>query len=70
MCKNSKSAQKSAQLRKSRVKVIDTSEMKGCVSMANIRENKKNGKVISFRFTVCKVCPVQSDDACQRYDYP
>ena len=21
--------------------------------MANIRENKKNGKVISFRFTVC-----------------
>ena len=27
--------------------------MKGCVSMANIRENKKNGKVISFRFTVC-----------------
>lgn len=38
--------------------------------MANIRENKKNGKVISFRFTVCKVCPVQSDDACQRYDYP
>ena len=53
MCKNSKSAQKSAQQRKSRVKVIDTSEMKGCVSMANIRENKKNGKVISFRFTVC-----------------
>ena len=53
MCKNSKSAQKSAQLRKSRVKVIDTSEMKGCVSMANIRENKKNGKIISFRFIVC-----------------
>jgi len=53
MRENSKSAQKSAQLRKSRVKVIDTSEMKGCVSMANIRENKKNGKVISFRFTVC-----------------
>ena len=53
MCENSKSAQKSAQLQKSYVKVIDTSEMKGCVSMANIRENKKNGKVISFRFTVC-----------------
>ena len=53
MCKNSKSAQKSAQLRKSRVKVIDTSEMKGCVSMANIRENKKNSKIISFRFIVC-----------------
>lgn len=35
------------------MKAIDTSEMKGCVSMANIRENKKNGKVISFRFTVC-----------------
>ena len=35
------------------MKVIDTPEMKGCVSMANIRENKKNGKVISFRFTVC-----------------
>ena len=53
MRENSKSAQKSAQLRKSRVKVIDTSEMKGCVSMANIRENKKNGKIISFRFIVC-----------------
>lgn len=35
------------------MKVIDTPEMKGCVSMANFRENKKNGKVISFRFTVC-----------------
>lgn len=27
--------------------------MKGCVSKANIRENKKTGKVISFRFIVC-----------------
>lgn len=24
-----------------------------CIKMANIRENKKNGKIISFRFTVC-----------------
>ena len=24
-----------------------------CIKMANIRENKKNGKIISFRFTAC-----------------
>ena len=44
---------KSAQLRKYRTKVIDTSEKKGCISMANIRENTKNGKVISYRFIAC-----------------
>ena len=71
MCKNSKSAQKSAQQRKSRVKVIDTSEMKGCVSMANIRENKKNGKVISFRFIVClyQEPPLQHGGSSYLYDY-
>ena len=24
-----------------------------CIKMANIRENKRNGKIISFRFTAC-----------------
>ena len=39
--------------RKKHEKVIDTSEKKGCISMANIRENTKNGKVISYRFIAC-----------------
>ena len=26
---------------------------KGCISMANIRENEKDGKIVSYRFTVC-----------------
>jgi len=34
-------------------KAVDALRKKGCVSMANIRENTKNGKVVSYRFTAC-----------------
>ena len=46
------SAQKSAQLRKRVIETIDTLERK-VYQMANIRENKRDGKLISYRFTVC-----------------
>ncbi len=43
---------KSAQRPKTVYKSIDTPK-KGCIRMANTRENKRNGKVISYRFTAC-----------------
>ena len=51
--KTPKAHKKAHNPRKKHAKVIDTSEKKGCISMANIRENTKNGKVISYRFIAC-----------------
>jgi len=48
-----KSAQKSAHNGENGLQSIDTPDKKGCLSMANVRENKRNGKVISYRFTAC-----------------
>lgn len=50
--KDSKSAQNSAQRPETGCKTIDTPERK-VYQMANIRENKREGKIISYRFTVC-----------------
>ena len=44
-----KSAQKSAQLPKKHAEVIDTSEEKGCISMANIREKRPHSMTLYGR---------------------
>ena len=43
---------KSAQMGIFECKSIDIPE-RWCIKMANIRENRKNNKIISYRFAVC-----------------
>lgn len=34
-------------------KLLDATKLKGCLTMASIKENVKGGKVVSYRFTAC-----------------
>ena len=40
-------------MKNARPQALDTPTVKGCYQMANIRENVKDGKIVSYRFTVC-----------------
>lgn len=53
MSKKQKRTKKRTQQEKSGGKALIHLEKKGCILMATIKENKKNGKTVSYRFTVC-----------------